>query len=91
MFSRNLKRVPKPALGYVKALVIAATVKHIREERVILRDSDGNCVRLRYPDGTVESAATAATRAPDLSASIDWLEQVFSEAEQRVSDAVRTS
>jgi hypothetical protein len=81
----------RPALGYAKALDIASAVKRIREERVILRDSDGNCVRLRYPDEVVETAARAATRAPDLAASIDLLEQVFCNAEQRVSDAIHTS
>lgn len=82
---------PEVPLDYKGAPAIAETVKSIRENRVVLRDSDGNAVRLKYPDGTIEAAAMAASTAPNLPASINALERYLTAAEERVSSAIRTS
>lgn len=92
LFSLLRKRVRKePPLNLEKAREIAITVRQIRDGMDVGRDSDGNMVKVRYPDGIIDTAALAASLAPDLPTSVDELERVFTEAEELISDAVHTS
>lgn len=89
-YMRGCKTVPGP-LGYQKAFEIAGIVKSLRHGIAIARDSDGNVVKVFYPDNVVEDAARAASVALDLPTSVDEIERIFECAEQRISSGVYTS
>lgn len=79
------------ALDYERAIEIAGTVKNIRQGIATTRDSDGNEVKVFYPESVVEDAARAASLAPNLSTSLDEIERIFTSAEERISSGVHTT
>lgn len=89
-FARKAQHIDPP-LSLLAATEVSLQVYRIRDGIAVGRDSDGNRITVRYPDGIVEEAAKAASMAPDLPTSLAELERVFVEAEQRTSTAVHTS